>query len=150
MNRNSIPTTLRSAAALLLALGAGTAAARDRVAVAKIDGAVLVSSESLCTTAAMEAKRRALAAGIDESRLGWLYGIKPFEEVAHVSLVIDGKLVIDNGGLGRNLWGGAICPDNVCTLKEARRGYDESFIESARLAVRDVWPEDGTMIAKRR
>jgi hypothetical protein len=73
---------------------------------------------------------------IDESRMSWLYGRKPFETEGHVSLVIDGWIVVDNGGLGANLWGEPICPGSVCTVKEAKRGYEESFMESATLAVR--------------
>lgn len=98
--------------------------------------AELRSNDALCTSAADEAKAKALAMGISPSRMSWLYGRKPFREVGHVSLVIDGWMVVDNGGLGRNVWGDAICPGNVCTVKEARRGYDESFMESATLAVR--------------
>ena len=87
-------------------------------------------------TAAGEAKAKALVSGVQPQRMQWLYGRKPFQEVGHVSLVIDGWIVVDNGGLGRNLWGQAICPGNVCTLKEARRGYEESFLEDANLALR--------------
>lgn len=98
--------------------------------------AELRSAASLCTTAAGEAKAKALVSGVQPQRMQWLYGRKPFQEVGHVSLVIDGWIVVDNGGLGRNLWGQAICPGNVCTLKEARRGYEESFLEDANLALR--------------
>lgn len=96
----------------------------------------LRSMASLCTTAADEAKGKALAKGVEPHRMQWLYGRKPFQEVGHVSLVIDGWIVVDNGGLGRNVWGEPICPGNVCTLKEARRGYEESFLEDANLALR--------------
>jgi hypothetical protein len=96
----------------------------------------LRSMAALCTTAAEQARNKALDSGIAPSRMQWLYGRKPFNDVGHVSLVIDGWIVVDNGGLGRNAWGDAICPDNICTLKEARRGYEESFLEDASVALR--------------
>jgi hypothetical protein len=94
------------------------------------------SAKNLCTDAAAEAKSRALAMGIAAERMQWLYGRKPFEQAGHVSLVIDGWIVVDNGGLGANVWGERICLGDVCSLAEARRGYDESFLESASLALR--------------
>lgn len=94
------------------------------------------SSKDLCTDAAAEAKAKALAMGIAPDRMSWLYGRKPFEKVGHVSLVIDGWMVVDNGGLGRNVWGERICISDVCTLSEVQRAYEESFIESAALALR--------------
>jgi len=94
------------------------------------------SSKDRCTEAAAEAQTRALAMGIAPERMQWLYGRKPFAEAGHVSLVIDGWIVVDNGGLGRNVWGDRICVGDVCSLVEAQRGYDESFLESASLALR--------------
>lgn len=96
----------------------------------------LRSMAALCTTAADQARGNALASGIAPQRMQWLYGRKPFRDVGHVSLVIDGWIVVDNGGLGRNVWGDAICPGNICTLKEARRGYEESFLEDSNVALR--------------
>ena len=131
----SISTTTRvarTALLLALALAAGAVQAKDPPTWA----AELRSGKALCTQAAEEAKRKAIDSGIDESRLSWLYGRKPFEAEGHVSLVVDGWIVVDNGGLGANLWGGAICPNSVCTVKEATRGYDESFVEAATLAVK--------------
>ncbi len=54
-----------------------------------------------------------------------------------MSLVIDGWIVVDNGGLGRNVWGERTCLGDVCSLAEAQRGYDESFLEPATLALRE-------------
>lgn len=94
------------------------------------------SDKQRCTEAADEARTRALAMGIAPERMQWLYGRKPFEDAGHVSLVIDGWIVVDNGGLGRDVWGERICAGDVCSLDEARRGYDESFLEPASLALR--------------
>ncbi len=102
----------------------------------------LRSTRSVCTEAAAEAKSLALAQGISTNRLQWLYGKKPFSDVGHVSLVIDGWIVVDNGGLGRDVWGAPICPGQVCTLAEARRGLQDSFLESADLVVRDTFGQD--------
>ncbi len=101
--------------------------------------AQLRSTQTLCTVAAEEARAKAVKAGISPDRMQWLYGKKPFEQVGHVSLVIDGWIVVDNGGLGRNVWGDTICAGNVCTLDEAQRGLEDSFLESASLAVRDEY-----------
>jgi len=126
----------RIAALLLLAFVASPAFAGGLFKQPPKWVADLRSMASLCTTAAGEAKGKALASGVEPQRMQWLYGRKPFQEVGHVSLVIDGWIVVDNGGLGRNVWGDAICPGNVCTLKEARRGYEESFLEDANVALR--------------
>jgi hypothetical protein len=126
---------LRLAAVLLLAAVASPASAGLFKQPPKWV-AELRSMAALCTTAAEQARGNALASGIAPTRMQWLYGRKPFRDVGHVSLVIDGWIVVDNGGLGRNVWGEAICPGNVCTLKEARRGYEESFLEDANLALR--------------
>lgn len=99
------------------------------------------SSQSRCTDAAAEAKARALAIGIAPERMQWLYGRKPFEDAGHVSLVIDGWIVVDNGGLGRNVWGERICAGDVCSLDEAMRGYDEHFLEPAALALREEFAQ---------
>lgn len=123
---------------VLLALGMiGGANARELLKNPPAWIAQIKSARAQCTEAANEARNRALAHGISPDRMHWLYGKKPFEKVGHVSLVIDGWIVVDNGGLGRNAWGDAICRSNVCTVKEARRGLDESFIESASLALRE-------------
>jgi hypothetical protein len=127
----------RIAALLLLAVAASPALAGGLFKQPPKWVAALKSAASLCTTAAGEARAKALLSGVQPQRMQWLYGRKPFQEVGHVSLVIDGWIVVDNGGLGRNLWGQPICPGNVCTLKEARRGYEESFLEDANLALRE-------------
>jgi hypothetical protein len=147
MNATTAATTsffriARVALLLTLAFAASAVQAKDPPKWA----AELRSGKSLCTQAAEEAKAKAIASGIDESRMSWLYGRKPFDDVGHVSLVIDGWIVVDNGGLGANLWGDTICPGSVCTVKEAQRGYDESFMESAALAVKgdftpSMWKE---------
>ena len=77
-----------------------------------------------CIEAAYEARTKAKAMGIEDKRLEWFYGTKPFTHTAHVSLLVDGKWVVDNGGLGVNLYNERICPGDVCTLGEARRAYD--------------------------
>ena len=141
-NANSLVRRIARVSLLLALAFAGNANAADPPSwVAK-----LRSAKSECTQAAMDAKAKALAAGVEESRMSWLYGRKPFEKIGHVSLVIDGWIVVDNGGLGANLWGGQICPGSVCTVKEVQRGYDESFMESATLAVKadftpSMWKE---------
>lgn len=99
------------------------------------------SNKDRCTDAAAEAQSRALAMGIAPERMQWLYGRKPFAEVGHVSLVIDGWIVVDNGGLGSNVWGERICLGDVCSLAEAQRGYDESFLEPATLALREEFAQ---------
>jgi hypothetical protein len=98
--------------------------------------AALRSSKAECSKAADQSRLLAIASGISTDRIQWLYGRKPFDREGHVSLVIDGWIVVDNGGLGRNLWNAAICPGNVCSLEDARRGLEESFLESASVAVR--------------
>jgi hypothetical protein len=137
----AITKRLARAAAVLAAsaLLAGCSAARmDAMFGGELPGWALDvrSTQSRCTDAAAEAKARALAIGIAPERMQWLYGRKPFEEAGHVSLVIDGWIVVDNGGLGRNVWGERICAGDVCSLDEATRGYDEHFLEPASLALR--------------
>lgn len=83
-----------------------------------------VDQEHCCVEAAYEARDKALKLGISEDRLEWLLGVKPFTHTGHVSLLVDGKIVVDNGGLGRNLWREPVCPGQVCTISEARRAYD--------------------------
>ena len=135
-NRNALSFTSRIVAGALLLCAAATSNAGGFLRDPPKWVAELRSNDALCTSAADEAKAKAIAMGIAPSRMSWLYGRKPFRDVGHVSLVIDGWMVVDNGGLGRNVWGDQICPGDVCTVKEARRGYDESFLESATLAVR--------------
>jgi hypothetical protein len=129
-------TRLTLGAVLSLAL-VGTAGARGLLKEPPAWAAQVKSTRAQCTEAANEARNRALAQGVDPSRMQWLYGKKPFEKVGHVSLVIDGWIVVDNGGLGRNMWGDAICRGNVCTVGEARRGLEQSFLESSSLALRE-------------
>lgn len=135
----------RIAFGLVAALSlAGCSAARmDAMFGAELPGWALDvrSDAQRCTDAAAEAKSRALAMGIAPERMQWLYGRKPFEDAGHVSLVIDGWIVVDNGGLGRNVWGERICAGDVCSLDEARRGYDEHFLEPASLALREEFAQ---------
>lgn len=137
--------TLNSIAALALLVAgcfaAPSADARGFASEPPAWAASLRHGDAKCTTAADKARQRAIAQGISPSRMQWLYGRKPFEKIGHVSLVIDGWIVVDNGGLGRNLWGDSICRGNVCTLKDARRGLEESFLESATVAVREEIPQ---------
>jgi hypothetical protein len=127
---------LRLALAALLPAALGACASSGMLRAPPDWVAELRSQQNECTAAAAEAKARAIAVGVAPERMQWLYGRKPFADVGHVSLVIDGWIVVDNGGLGRDLWGGSICAYDVCTLDEARRGYDESFLEPATLALR--------------
>lgn len=123
-------------AILIASFACSTATATGYLSKVPAWASALRSSHAQCATAADEARLRAIASGIAPERLQWLYGRKPFDAVGHVSLVIDGWIVVDNGGLGRDLWGAAICSGNVCSLKDAQRGFDESFLESANVAVR--------------
>jgi hypothetical protein len=106
-----------------------------------------VSQNRHCVAAAEEAKASALRAGIALDRLQWLYTRKPFETAGHVVLLIDGRVVVDNGGLGRNLWGDRVCPGNVCTMEEVRRAADEHFVESASLAIRNQFAQSEWRVA---
>lgn len=129
---------LLCAALALLALAGCSSARMDAMFGSELPGWALDvrSDQQRCTDAAAEAKARALAMGIAPERMQWLYGRKPFDAAGHVSLVIDGWIVVDNGGLGRNVWGERICAGDVCSLDEAQRGYDEHFLEPATLALR--------------
>jgi hypothetical protein len=129
--------------AATFALAGCSAARMDAMFGAELPGWALDVRSDLqrCTDAAAEAKSRALAMGIAPERMQWLYGRKPFEQAGHVSLVIDGWIVVDNGGLGRNVWGERICAGDVCSLDEASRGYDEHFLEPASLALREEFAQ---------